>query len=92
MISGQQGKIPHKIRVRPNAVQPIGRVKLYMMQTPFGMGPQDDAVKMISDLCGQAERIVHGAKMTEESSDPDRYALTDLKVDMRLEASKSGDE
>ena len=58
----------------------------------IGLGHQDDAIQMISDLCGKAEAIVHGAKMTEEVANPERYDLESLRVDLRNPDSETGDD
>jgi hypothetical protein len=59
----------------------------------LGNGHADDAVQIISDLCGEAEAFVHGAKMGEEQAAlrEDRFDLAALRVDLRNGAPESED-
>lgn len=59
----------------------------------MGNGHTDDAIEIISALCGKAERIVHGAGMVQEQEDlrGDRFDLAALRVDLRSEAPELED-
>lgn len=58
----------------------------------IGLGRLEKAIQIIDNLCGEAEKIVHGAKMSAEVSDENRYNLQNLKVDLRNSDSETGDE
>ena len=58
----------------------------------IGMGHTDDAIEMISALCGDAEKIVHGAAMAAEVTDDSRYNLSGLHVDLKNSDNETGED
>jgi hypothetical protein len=58
----------------------------------IGLGRMEKAIQRIDLLCGEAEKIVHGAKMQAEVADENRYDLQNLKIDLRNSDSETGDD
>ena len=58
----------------------------------IGLGRMEKAIQGIDQLCGEAEVIVHGAKMAQEVASEDRYNLTGLQVDLRNSDNETGED
>jgi hypothetical protein len=56
----------------------------------LGNGHHDDAIQIISDLCGEAEQFVHGANMAEEV-EAGNYDLAGLRVNLNAESPEIED-